>query len=140
MWMPLAQASCPSMPPQAAALWWASLPSTAVAVARWCRLALACLPPTVLCASPPCCPAGNGALAGLVAITGGCAFVQTWAALIIGLVAGLVYYGSSKLVLHKMRVRQRHTCAATKGGGGGGGWVVRGGGGGPPLRDIPKAG
>ncbi|PSC70378.1 ammonium transporter isoform B [Micractinium conductrix] len=48
--------------------------------------------------------AGNGALAGLVAITGGCAFVQTWAALIIGLVAGLVYYGSSKLVLHKMRI------------------------------------
>jgi Amt family ammonium transporter len=34
--------------------------------------------------------AGNGALAGLVAITGACAFVPTWAAWIIGFVAGPV--------------------------------------------------
>jgi hypothetical protein len=57
---------------------------------------------------PPCAApsaAGNGALAGLVAITGGCAFVNTWAALVIGFVAGLVYYGLSKLMLHKLRVR-----------------------------------
>eukprot|EP00887_Chlorella_sp_A99_P007406 scaffold2.g7406.t1 len=48
--------------------------------------------------------AGNGALAGLVAITGPCAFVPTWAALVIGLVAGGVYYGSSRLILHRLRV------------------------------------
>ncbi|GKU80762.1 ammonium transporter [Niallia sp. NCCP-28] len=35
----------------------------------------------------------NGALAGLVAITASCAFVDTWAAVVIGLVAGvLVFY------------------------------------------------
>ncbi|KAL4433241.1 hypothetical protein ABPG77_003289 [Micractinium sp. CCAP 211/92] len=48
--------------------------------------------------------AGNGALAGLVAITGGCAFVQTWAAMLIGFIAGLVYYGLSKLILHRLRI------------------------------------
>lgn len=35
----------------------------------------------------------NGALAGLVAITASCAFVETWASVVIGFVAGiLVYY------------------------------------------------
>lgn len=48
--------------------------------------------------------AGNGALAGLVAITGGCAFVDTWAAWVIGLVGGAIYYGSSKLILHKCKI------------------------------------
>jgi ammonium transporter, Amt family len=48
--------------------------------------------------------AGNGALAGLVAITGPCAFVNTWAAWIIGLVAGALYYAASKIILFKMQV------------------------------------
>lgn len=48
--------------------------------------------------------AGNGALAGLVAITGPCAFVDTWAAWIIGLVAGALYYTASKIILFKLKI------------------------------------
>lgn len=45
----------------------------------------------------------NGALGGLVAITAGCSVVQPWAACIIGIIAGLVYYGFSKLLI-KLRI------------------------------------
>jgi Amt family ammonium transporter len=45
----------------------------------------------------------NGALGGLVAITAGCSVVQPWAACIIGIVAGFVYYGFSKFLI-KMRI------------------------------------
>eukprot|EP00164_Ancoracysta_twista_P003147 GFYU01004198.1.p1 GENE.GFYU01004198.1~~GFYU01004198.1.p1 ORF type:complete len:496 (-),score=129.22 GFYU01004198.1:166-1653(-) len=45
----------------------------------------------------------NAILGGLVGITAGCATVEPWAACVIGILAGIVYYGSSTLVL-KLRI------------------------------------
>ncbi|KAG7669972.1 hypothetical protein KSW81_008112 [Nannochloris sp. 'desiccata'] len=47
---------------------------------------------------------GNGALGGLVSVTGGCGFYRPWAAFITGIIGGAVYFGSSKLILHVMKV------------------------------------
>lgn len=41
----------------------------------------------------------NGCISGLVAITAGCSFVEPYAAPVIGLVAGCIYYYSSHLLL-----------------------------------------
>jgi len=41
----------------------------------------------------------NGALGGLVAITANCAVVEPWAAVLIGMVAGVVYVFASKLLV-----------------------------------------
>ena len=41
----------------------------------------------------------NGCLSGLVAIAAGCGVVEPWAAIAIGVVAGLLYLGSSKTLL-----------------------------------------
>jgi Amt family ammonium transporter len=46
----------------------------------------------------------NGALAGLVSITGSCAAVEMWAAICIGLVGGVVYVGASDFVLRVLRI------------------------------------
>ena len=45
----------------------------------------------------------NGCLGGLVAITAGTAVVEPWAAVVIGVIAGWVYLGSSELLL-KLRI------------------------------------
>lgn len=47
---------------------------------------------------------GNGALGGLVSITGGACFVYPWAAIIIGFIGGIVYFISSKVNLHVLKV------------------------------------
>jgi len=41
----------------------------------------------------------NGALSGLVAITAGCAVVYPWAAVVIGIISGFVYYLFSKFLI-----------------------------------------
>jgi len=46
----------------------------------------------------------NGALAGLVSITGPCAFVEMWAAVCIGIIGGLVYVGTSRFTLHTLKL------------------------------------
>jgi Amt family ammonium transporter len=41
----------------------------------------------------------NGVLGGLVSVTGSCAFIEPWMAIVIGLIAAWVYYGAHLLLL-----------------------------------------
>ena len=43
----------------------------------------------------------NGCLSGLVSITAGCSVVESWASIVIGLVAGFLYYTFSKFLVKK---------------------------------------
>eukprot|EP00164_Ancoracysta_twista_P004553 GFYU01006141.1.p1 GENE.GFYU01006141.1~~GFYU01006141.1.p1 ORF type:complete len:258 (-),score=79.26 GFYU01006141.1:171-944(-) len=45
----------------------------------------------------------NAILGGLVAVTSACATIDSWAACVIGILAGITYYGASTLLL-KMRI------------------------------------
>jgi ammonium transporter, Amt family len=63
--------------------------------------------------------AGNGAIAGLVAITAPCAYVDQWAACVIGLVAGVLMVGTVVLV---DRLRVDDPIGAIAGHGMGGIW------------------
>mmetsp|Transcript_622 Transcript_622/g.1156 ORF Transcript_622/g.1156 Transcript_622/m.1156 type:complete len:460 (-) Transcript_622:160-1539(-) len=46
----------------------------------------------------------NGALAGLVGITAPCRVAPAWGAVLIGIIAGFVYLGSSKLVVSVLKI------------------------------------
>lgn len=46
----------------------------------------------------------NGMLAGLVAITGGCAFVNSTGAVLIGLIAGVLLVGATIFIEHRLKI------------------------------------
>ena len=46
----------------------------------------------------------NGSLAGLAAVTGGCAYISPLGALVIGLVAGAINYYAIQIIKHRLKV------------------------------------
>ena len=59
--------------------------------------------------------ASNGTLAGLVGITSACSVVEPWAALVIGLLSGLIYVGCSKFIVNVLKVDDPLDAAAVHG-------------------------
>ena len=59
--------------------------------------------------------AGNGSLAGLVAITAGCSVVHPWAAIVAGAIGSVVYLASSCFVLNVLKVDDPLDAAAVHG-------------------------
>ena len=47
---------------------------------------------------------GNGALAGLVSVTGPCGYIEIWASIPIGIIGAFVYVGCSNFVLNVLKV------------------------------------
>ena len=47
---------------------------------------------------------GNGALAGLVSVTGPCGWMEVWAAIPTGIIGAFVYFASSKFILNVLKV------------------------------------
>ncbi len=47
---------------------------------------------------------GNGALAGLVSVTGPCGYMEVWAAIPTGIIGAFVYVGCSKFILNVLKV------------------------------------
>ena len=66
---------------------------------------------------------GNGALAGLVAITSGCSTIYPWGSVIVGFIAGILYVAGS-MVSVMLKVRQppdfihSHECSIVESGSG----------------------
>jgi Amt family ammonium transporter len=60
----------------------------------------------------------NGALAGLVSVTGGCAFVETWAAFLIGAVGGILMLVGGWFVEHVLKIDDPISAFAVHGIGG----------------------
>jgi len=67
----------------------------------------------------------NGCLTGLVAITAGCATVETWAAFVIGIGAGWVYLGVSRLLV-RLRIDDAVDAVGVHCGGGAWGLISTG--------------
>lgn len=47
---------------------------------------------------------GNGALAGLVSVTGPCGYIEVWASFPTGIIGAIIYVGCSKFILNVLKI------------------------------------